>query len=863
MKKILFIITALVGIASQPASAQQNNCQENESVTNPSNPSDLRGQPYINEVTPGVPKFDWRSNYYDFYKLAPNSSVNYIPDAMINPFWDPHNPITKHLAHDLEIFRDYQHEDGWELLIFNMGVKYNYDNQQLVDIKQDIQHPYFALYNKFTGILRIFVYFDHSKKPGYNSGYITIYPEDISGNQAAVYSHFEVNTRPLVAFNKSPDIQSTFINADLELKDQQWMYADFAMSYDPCVCFFEYNRIYFDVWVIDDAQLEFDGFINAISTGSLDLDITGKIKGAGGGSNNPVMQSIAKADKAGQTMFKVAKNVKTLIESAAINGLSGSDKAEMIQKLSKSKLLKNIPYIGQAIGILDFLVGGSEKTTFHGTAKGNIALTTSGEIKLTGDISKDDNVLLKRGIYVPGSKIINPQLYNEVPVYNEPLGVFMMLEPPLIKYVEYREFYRPNMVPKKFRQYKVDELPIFKLNPSSGLEIEEMKVSLVLDYGIQQNNVPGEFNVNSLNFTTDHNHPVFFSESAPTNLVYQPQPYIEYEKMGFNLEKEILSSGGAPESVRLTLGQIPIGCFENTSFCLISDANHSEELVLKLRFNLILKEKLTGMLHQAIHIYNIPSSYIIPDEGDDGSLRYFSETPIDPSHWDEETGSRNIIPFSNSVFSSPNSSLPSVPSFYPEKNTNILDYLIFEDEIIPEGTYKAWELISLGDNVTLQGNSSFYSYGEIFMTPENQFTPEKKFSTIFPDAGCYDNPMDYNTEDVSSFCENNNKYKPYRHKTEPDLDIDTTPIVKSFDFKLYPNPTSRIVNVELPEMAEGGVYDITVMDIRGQVMSEMRILPSETVGSVYEMEVSHLTAGIYFVRLVIDGEAKVKRLVIL
>lgn len=857
MKKIITLILILTSLITVGQT-----CTPNNSNTNPLSPIDLRGQPYINEITPGVPKFDWLKGEFDYYRLPPYSTSNYYLDAMINPFWQNQFSNIYHLAHpNDESFRDNRPEDGWELLTFAFGSEFEVDaNNELQEKIVNDENPYFILYNKFTGVMRIFVLFVKQPNHGYQTGYIKIHQENTSGNRAALFQHFEVNTQPLVSYNAGVDQEGTVVNGGItQAAGGQWMYADFAMSYDACVCEFEYSDILFDAFMIDDAQITMDGFLKLHTTGNMLLNIDAKVD-QGGVSNNPYFQTFGKAAKAGQTAYKsVESAIPLLLGIAAIVASKGTAAPLVMKKLAASKALKNAPYIAGAIGIIDFLVGGSKKTTTAGTAKGEVVLTTTGEISLNGSITKTNELFEDRRLHVPGSKLpASPQVYHVMPKYNEPLGVFMMLEPPVIKYVEYRDNNSSNA--PRVRQYKVDELPIFKLNPSSGLEIEEMKVSLVLDYGVEYNNVPGEFNVNTLNFTMDHNHPVIFSESPPLP-GYQADPYIEYEKMGFNLEKEFLSSGGSPESVRLTLGQIPIGCFENTSFYLSKEANSPEELVLKLRFNLILKEKLTGMLHQAIHIYNIPSSYIIADEDHDDTYEFLYYTTHEPESWGFET--RRIIPFSNSVFSSPNSSLPSVPSFYPEKNTNILDYLIWEDEIIPEGTYKAWELISLGDNVTLQGNSSFYSYGEIFMTPENQFTPEKKFSTIFPDAGCYDNPMDYNTEDVSSFCTNTNKYKPYRHKTEPNLDLDTTPIVKTFDFKLYPNPTSRIVNVELPEMAEGGVYDITVMDIRGQVMSEMRILPSETVGSVYEMEVSHLTASIYFVRLVIDGEAKVKRLVIL
>jgi hypothetical protein len=308
---------------------------------------------------------------------------------------------------------------------------------------------------------------------------------------------------------------------------------------------------------------------------------------------------------------------------------------------------------------------------------------------------------------------------------------------------------------------------------------------------------------------------------------------------------------------------MPISAIKDLSFYLWNQDDLDIKPKIVIRINAILYNPNTESRTIVVHSYlvdpnNINTNpviqgffHLIPTDDQDGGQFGSEGQPLSPLR---------LLPFVTDVNGGPN--------LYNSNWRNKPDFLYFGDENIAQGNYGAWQGIVFGDNAQIAPGSTFRAGEFIKINNDNLINPEVSFKIGFSHNSWYKPATDFLITDpteLNTFCTSRTPgtYKPENPKNKTILDNDTTPIVKTFDFKLYPNPTSRMVNVELPEVVEGGVYDIKVMDIRGQLLSDMSIRPSETVGSVYEMDVSHLNAGIYFVRLQIDGEAKVKRLVIL
>ena len=76
----------------------------------------------------------------------------------------------------------------------------------------------------------------------------------------------------------------------------------------------------------------------------------------------------------------------------------------------------------------------------------------------------------------------------------------------------------------------------------------------------------------------------------------------------------------------------------------------------------------------------------------------------------------------------------------------------------------------------------------------------------------------------------------------------------SEDIELYPNPTSSIVNIQLPKSLDN---EITIFDINGKLIQKF-----DTNQLYFEMDLSSLNKGVYLAHFTINGQDLVKRIVI-
>ncbi|MES2559088.1 MAG: IPT/TIG domain-containing protein [Bacteroidota bacterium] len=76
----------------------------------------------------------------------------------------------------------------------------------------------------------------------------------------------------------------------------------------------------------------------------------------------------------------------------------------------------------------------------------------------------------------------------------------------------------------------------------------------------------------------------------------------------------------------------------------------------------------------------------------------------------------------------------------------------------------------------------------------------------------------------------------------------------------YPNPFASAYNVSF-DAKQGGSVTIEMVDLQGKVVSEQTTLVSRGLNTVTMDNVLHLHAGIYFVKVTIDGESQIVKLV--
>ena len=154
MKNIIQLILYIC-MASLYSTAQVVCPDIPNNTTDPNNPQHYSTDPaihdtYINLRTDGSPKLDWMQLQYEWWT---EGTLNTPPDNCFvdNPYWTTSNDDNMDdIFSTNPLLHDNKPEDGWELIVFNFGIRI--DTEQV----KNISHPYIILYNKHSGVQRIF-----------------------------------------------------------------------------------------------------------------------------------------------------------------------------------------------------------------------------------------------------------------------------------------------------------------------------------------------------------------------------------------------------------------------------------------------------------------------------------------------------------------------------------------------------------------------------------------------------------------------------------------------------------------------------------------------------------------------------------
>jgi hypothetical protein len=230
MKSTLFILTFII---VQFTLLGQNNCINNIS-TNPEDPSNDQLPHTQDYPSPDVdPRFINTFPWYDPFDPIPlnNMSTVYNPPVMTPLTFDSHQYYL--YIHNGE---ELTPENGWELMLFNTG--YYPDQSTMSTIgHQDI--PYIVLYNRFTGILRVFGTYGNSplQNPGgtvFDGVQITI----VYDLQNELNGNLRLRNGNDVPLDQNTEVMLSKATALHTNAPSQWFSADFQLAYDPCICFY-------------------------------------------------------------------------------------------------------------------------------------------------------------------------------------------------------------------------------------------------------------------------------------------------------------------------------------------------------------------------------------------------------------------------------------------------------------------------------------------------------------------------------------------------------------------------------------------------------------------------------------------------
>lgn len=804
--------------------------------------------------------WDWRINPIQIVEKIKNGTP--LTSNFSNPYWDFNNSNTLPLvnvgqAPNYPDLRDYQPDEGWEL------IHKEFDN--LLIPGNGIEHPMFVLYNKYRSVLRVFINIS-DREEDYNGVYMKLsFNNTIIGDMGnALYSYTSPVTQALDNLNANQDMRvfNQWTNVD-----NYWLYADFFVAYDPCTCN-EQSKIRIEAYLSQTADV--DLITKGKNTNQQTQDVvTDKTVNSIAGTFDFVMKFTNDATNAGN---KKSSSAEKAIESAnKLLKTLGDTLSNGEQKLKLPGWLKIIPQVGTVVGVLEFMFSGSNSE--HATIVGTQEQYTSGTITYKKQFK--DKILV-----VPGAKKGNAP--NEmIPDYNNVLGVFNLLETPIVEYVDYYPNVKKiryiqsngteiNVVNPTIREYKLKKDLKYVLNPASQLKIKSMQCALVYQNTIlnteqkiclgNEKNVPityknkynhGPFELGDIDETLNFNKRL---ENQGIFLNYWPgvdnKYYISNAKYNTRyVEKECFSLA------RFKVWNndpIIIWCKLVITFTPI---NSNEEIMSVLTYpvtiekSILYKEENEGPKYYFKNLKRYRERYF------DWSCLCWKTSNIEQDY--------HLMFGSDCITSNPVSSIDPSP-FGDDLISNTKEVIELKDVNFTQNTtIFAWKKIIVKNNVTMANGIelNLVAGEDIILNPS--FIAKPGFKAIIGKMP-FCNPQILNPVDqseISTFCQSN-KYKELiiiqsskRNNGDSNF-INKTQV--PLNVSISPNPTSAnfTVSIFYNNMQD---YSIALIDVTGKVLLNNNYNGSQTSQFI---ETNGLASGIYFVKITCGNSQKTEKLII-
>jgi hypothetical protein len=483
--------------------------------------------------------WDWRQEYYSDIHFGQETPNCIGPLGMRSPFYPPSGGSNNI---NLQIFYnqytdannissvDCQPVDGWELLAKEFGSS-----------QDPAPTPFFCLYNRYTGLVRAFFLVTQSLGLQNGASIKMSHLTNTTGRESAIFSHLYPVTKPVQEFIKN----SKMTNLNYYLNNEcYWLYADFPIAYDPCVCFYE-SKIVFECNTISTMDVKLSGTINGYLN-----QIVGTTSGNVTGKNN-IFDLANSAVKSGNKSYgsweKTAKGLEEFAKKQEID----VETQVLFGAFKLKNLFTAIPYLGAAFGVLEYFQGlGKPAGTGNSTP---LQFGSNLEFQGIGTIQQS-NPIGTRIYWTPGS---NQNAQTEKTLYDNPLGVVSILSPIAIEWIEYQYIDQPTYLTPTMVQYKIANPVKYALNPSANVEVIEIQASLVMRYKAMP---IGRFNT-------------LFNSYAPYGVTFpRPVGFINTPKFtdkinSVGLETELFAYNTNKDSVIVSLRTpyVPLSCFHNTS----------------------------------------------------------------------------------------------------------------------------------------------------------------------------------------------------------------------------------------------------------------------------------------------------------
>lgn len=485
----------------------------------------------------------------------------YLPNAVTPYNFNIDHFRIKHSVNKLDI----QPQGGWELLYKDFGTSNNY-----------VHRPFFALYNKYTGRIRAFFNIPEKATSQTDGALIGMKHK---GMESGLFANASPQSRSVIKFYEERHIK---VANEYSNQDYYWIMANFSTAYDPCVCRYNSDLAFTFSWV-NDYQLKLRGTING-TLRQIATQSQGVI-GSDGYTSTFSWDKGKELFKEGKKGYNSGKKLK-----ASANKIIDSNASFLKNKMSLQidnlkKYTDAIPYVSTVVNIVDFLSGGGSKKSQNKDFN-PMAFESNLNFKGSGQIRDVDPEGYKR-FHTPGSRPDEQPGKNQVPYYNNPLGVFNLLKRPKLKYVDYEQdldalvfgcdgsgIWAPDVGYLPYiRQVKpvVNDLQ-YVVNPTSGLRVKSIEAAIQLKFPTlnkSSHNVSWFKNPRMAKFTAfDKNSPhvpkpVFLSSKYPQVASSDFQEW--YNKSNFRIEKWPKTFPNNANYVSLRSPYVSLSCFKKQS----------------------------------------------------------------------------------------------------------------------------------------------------------------------------------------------------------------------------------------------------------------------------------------------------------
>lgn len=322
-------------------------------------------------------------------------------------------------TYGIDIANDRKASDGWVLLY----------NTFDADAPGALINPYFILYNKYRGIMRIYLYVTTSfitpssyiqDKVAINSNYSSslfnfLGQDVIDVTEKITQQYAQIQPAPL-------DGSSSFVS-------NRWYMMQYELAYDSNIANIPYDQI----------QLSWTMNFYKISSVSLGGDVVGKLNGIIGQGSDP--NFFSELGNVGKTVGTgvLAGVSKDFLTHNTINAETGENRLGLSKGIFKG-LTKGIDAAlsgaagdlpGAAIKLLSAIFGGGSTST-------PISFDLKAEIKLEGTSSEQGGFpSTPTSFWMPGTTITSSAT-NYIPAYNKALGVINIVgtDCPVIETIE-------------------------------------------------------------------------------------------------------------------------------------------------------------------------------------------------------------------------------------------------------------------------------------------------------------------------------------------------------------------------------------------------------------------------------------------